>query len=406
MKETNSNDKSLLADSASKDELYSELIHEQNERKFLIFSVFLGVIISILFGKLTFAFLYDNVVAGSDQDEQNEVLITDGTNETDFQFDEIKKAAYLHEGNVYVYDAGEKREVQIVSDASTDIRYSALGWKNSEEITFAKCMRTGCFVQTYNLNERKTSGGFEVDAARVDALRWSHKGESLAVLFTKNGQSTLRLYSGGSEADLYTMQSTDDIVYDYDDALYIRFATNNQQIMLVNTFVFEGAPSLVVLNLEGEIRTKIEKTSSAKATFGAFTGEDTIYFKRGEHYYVRSLTNGNEVLMTDRIVDGYNFQLSPDRTQFAYWTQDWLTGISTIWTYEIGTGKISRLKDQASHPVWLDDETLIFTQTEDCIQCELQKLEYKGLFALNLQSRQTKEFVIRDNVARCVTDNL
>ena len=118
--------------------------------------------------------------------------------------------------------------------------------------------------------------------------------------------------------------------------------------------------------------------------------------------------NGNKEkkIVSDRIYGAYDFNPSPDRSSVTFWTYDWLTGISTIWVYEIGTDDLKRLRDQESMPVWIGNRNLISIHTKDCKQCLVNDFEAKQFDGMDLKTSVVSKLLNTDGIITYISDNI
>lgn len=397
-------DKSLDISPVDRKILEQESIQERREKYSIIILVLLGFISSVTIGTGLYKLINNSLVATK---EKGIPLVPgeEEESEEDIQFEPVNKIAYIYTENVWIYDLETDENKKITADGGRTYSYLTLAWRNKEELTFPKCGSGKCTVQTFSLKEEKIIDSFEVQTSQIPALRWSHKGDVLAYVFKKEGGLVLTIRSGGEPKNLGRFVWDEGRDFDYNDALYIRFSPNDEKVMIVNTFVFEGDTSLVVLNLLGDNVVSLERTKDSHPTFGFFMSNETIYYKKDKYLYVRSIESGDESCVNDRVVGAFNFTPSPDRTQIAYWTHDWLSGIATIWFYEIGTGDIKRFRDQEAFPVWTSNETLIALNAANCRKCNLERFEFLRFDKVDLLTKNTVPLIELDEIKAFTVDN-
>lgn len=385
--------------------LKAEQRAEQKEKIPIVILTLTGFFLTILIGWSTFTFIYNNVASRDSEDHS--LILGEETEQEDenIQFDPIRQIGFISSRNIWIYDLKDDKDIQITNDGGQNYNYTSLAWKNKRELSFSKCSSQNCIIQTYDLYERKSIDVFELDAEDIPAMRWSHQGDKLVYLFKKGNQLHLTIKSEESSHNIGSFSYDAKKIPDFNDALYIRFSPNDEKIMIVNTFVQERNPSLIVLDLSGKIITSIEKSKGALPTFGFFTSNETIYYKNHDYLYVRSLENSQETKLTNRIVGAFNFQPSPDKSLITYWTYDWPSGVATIWIYEIGTDSVKRLRDQESYPVWLDNETLVTLQLPNCPRCAKEMFEFDGFAKFDLQTKVISSLFEIDEVGKFSVDN-
>lgn len=387
------------------EDLQAEQRSERKEKIPIVILTLTSFLLTILIGWTTFFFICNNIAS---RNTNNHPLILGEETEKEeenIQFDPIRQISFISSKNIWVYDLKDGKDIQITNDGGRAYNYTSLAWKNKKELSFSKCSSQNCIIQTYDLYERKSINVFELDAEDIPAMRWSHQGDKLAYLSKKENQLYLTIKSEESSHNIGSFSYDAKKISDFNDALYIRFSPNDEKIMIVNTFVQEGDPSLIVLDLSGEVITSIEKNKGTLPTFGFFTSNETIYYKNHDHLYVRSLENSQETKLTNRVVGAFNFQPSPDKSLITYWTYDWPGGVATIWIYEIGTDSVKRLRDQESYPVWIDNKTLATLQLPNCPRCTKEMFEFDGFAKFDLQTKVISSLLEIDKVEKFSTDN-
>lgn len=370
-------------------EAYEKELYQEGVTKRALTLLFVSaVVFGITIGIFVFNFTNNSIV---NREENREVQILGEEEEKkDIQFELINKIAYIKANNIWVFTLEDRENIQITSEGGSGITYPSFAWRNRDELTFSKCTNALCTVQTFSFKEKTIIDLFEVKSTIVKALRWSHKGDSLAYLFRDQGKLYLTIKGNEVLRNLGKFAEEEGRAYDFYDARYIRFSPDDKKLMIVNTFVPEGSPTITVIDNSGEIVVSLNKTKESFATFGFFMSNETIYYKKEEYLYVRSLETGEETKLNERIVGAFNFQPSPDKSKLSYWTYDWLSGVSTIWIYEIGTSDLKRFRDQESFPVWANNEILISFKTSDCRKCLLGKIEVLGVSKIDLVSKNVE----------------
>lgn len=394
---------SLSVPSMTREELAREHAMEKREKKLIVGLLFLGVVFAAVIGEVTFYNIYTKVVKQEDQPETE--VTTEENKNANLQYETINKLAYIENNNVVVYDLWEHKPIPITSNGGGGISHPAIAWKNKDEVSFAQCSGKTCIIQTYSLRDRKTVDSFDFSADTVRAIKWSRKGDTVAYVYTKKDVGYLEIKTTAEAKSLKSYEAVTGKPVDYNDYTEISFSPNDDTILLTDTQVPLGQPSLFVIQTTGEEKLTIPKTQDDAVTFGFFSGEKTIYYKKGDYLYIRSLDSGEETQLTDRIINAFHFRLSPDKTKIAYWTYDWTGGVATVWTYELGTGTIKRFIDYAAFPVWVDDDTLVFSKMNVCNECALQKIEFTGFATVEYNSKKVEDLVEVNDVMWSITRN-
>ncbi|MBN2016326.1 hypothetical protein JW766_05870 [Candidatus Dojkabacteria bacterium] len=374
-----------------------EIKEERDEKKVILALTFIGIFLSIIVGHKFFLFLKKQVIGNS---RSTQISIEEEIQAEDSESDSnvINKIAYITSGDIWVYDLDESKNIQVTSDGGIDSKYTSIAWKDTEQLTFSKCQTVSCNIQTHHISEGKTDEVFKTDNEEIISLRWAHKGDKLAYLFRRENFIYLTVKYGDIFRNLGKFSYMGEKAIDYNDALYIRFSPNDEKIMLVNTFSKPEDPSLVVLTTNGEEILVLKEEGGALPSFGFFTSDDTIYYKRGEFLYVRSLSENRETQLTDRIIGAFDFQPSPDKASITYWTFDWPSGVSTIWIYEIGSDSIKRLRDQESYPVWVNSSTLVTLHLPNCPTCPRFNLKFGGFSRTDLKTKVVSPLIDLENL--------
>jgi len=241
---------SLSVPSMTREELAREHESEKKERRVIIGLLFLGVVIAAVIGEVTFYNIYTKVIK-QDDSEQTDVEEEDKSN-ANLQYETINKLAYIESNNVVVYDMWEHKPISITSNGGGDISHPAVVWKNKDEVSFAQCSGKTCLIQTYNLKERKTVDSFDFSAEDVRAIKWSHKGDIIAYVYTKKDVGYLEIKSaeGAKSLKSYEISQTSNLDYNY--VTDISFSPNDNTILLTDTRVVLGESALLALTLTGE----------------------------------------------------------------------------------------------------------------------------------------------------------
>ncbi len=385
--------------------LLAEQKTEKKQKLTITAFTIIGFILSVLMGASFFSSLSNALEEKDNTDSQFILGETSSDKETNIQFDPINQIAFISNQNVWVYNLKDSNNIQITNDGGKSYKYTSLAWKNKKELSFSKCNSQNCIIQTYDLFERKTIAAFEIETSNIAAIRWSHQGDKLAYLKQNNNTLELETISNDFTDNLTKMSFNPNKPTDFHDALYIRFSPNDEKIMIVNTFITGNDNSIIVINNSGELISKIDTTQDDMVSFGFFAGNDIIYYKKANNLYTKSLDNKQENKKSDRIVGGYNFEPSPDKSSISYWTYDWHNGTTTIWIYEMGTDTVKRLGDNLTNSSWIDNDTLVSIKNTPCVQCNPNDLETESIVSYDTENKSIVSLIEIDEIKQLSTDN-
>jgi len=400
MKRYNDNE-SLEVPPATQEELHEEMKLERREKYpayiLMIVSLLLSVTLSIRF--------YTNLVNTLENGSDSHQLVLGEekkSKELNTQYQPIRKIAYLSDQNIRTYDLDSSEDLSLTNDRG---EYTAIAWRNKDEVSIAKTENSRTKVETYNVLEKNLIDNFDSNGQKILSMRWSHDGTQLAVLYVNGSDLILKLKDELTHRDIKTFNFSNKENLELNDSLYVRFSPNDEKLLVQNTLTSNENPSITVLDTNGEVISEIYK-STVFPTFAFFMSNDTIYYKKDDYLYVRSLTTGEETKVNDRIVGAFGFSPSPDKSKIAYWTHDWGSGIPTIWTYEIGTNSISRHKDNVILPSWVDDKSLVAIETKACSQCyRISEFEELGLIKFELNTKTSNSLLERNDISFFSSEN-
>lgn len=385
--------------------LQQETRLEQQGRNFILFLIICAFSFALAVGSISYSYIRKNILEKGLDDLLSSSLSGIDESENENLYERVDKVAFISSGDIWFYDLKKKKETRVTSDGTSETIYKNPSWKNSNEITFSKCSLGKCSIQTYNISERKITENFNVEGDKIFSLRWSHKQEWIAYIFKQNNDLFLTIKSGDVFKNLGKFSFDPNRSFDFNDAIYSLFSPNDERIMLVNTFSQNEDPSIVILDLNGDIIASIPKEGDWPPSFGFFTSNDTIYYKKNDFLYVRSLNDEKETKLTDRIVGAFNFQPSPDKSKITYWTYNWPDGVTTIWVYEIGNDSMKRLRDQETYSSWIDNETLVSLHLPDCLKCPLNEFKYSWISKADLKTKVVEPLVEIDDIQYLSTES-
>lgn len=369
-------------------EIEIDLHNEDHKRKVLLSLLFVGMFLSFLAILGTYNLLKTTLATEEDDQILTVQERENREKELNEQYEPIKKIAYISGDSLNVYNI----ETDTVKSVYTGDQVSSLTWKTKHELTFSQCLDNTCQIKNINLENEQVSVLEKITTERVIYLKWSRDNKVLAYLYKSDiNEVELSIADEEGVKTLGTYSWNGDEFYDFNDSVYIRFSPNSEKIMLVNTF--SGEDYVTILNLKGESLDSLVGQYDKTPSFAFFVSNETIYYKKGDYLYVKSIGSEEETRVTDRIVGAFGFNPSPDKSKITYWTYDWPTGITTMWVYEIGAGKIKRFKDQESQPLWLDNSTIISLKTSNCRECPLNDLEYVSFDRADFSTSVVEELV-------------
>lgn len=388
--EKNIDDTNLEMPPATSEELEEEMRIERQGKSPLIVLMIVSLITSATIG-IRF---YINLARTLEKDSQARLSILGEEKrieELNSQYQPVKKLAYLKDNDISYYDLDRNREINLTAKGTASNAYTALAWKNKNELSIAKNENSKIIIDTFDISGENIIDTFEIEADSVVSIRWSHDGEMLAMLCEVGTNFILRLKHDTTIRDICTLPFISKEKLELNDSIYVRFSPNDEKILLQNTLASENQPSILILDTNGNELASIQKTENPP-TFAFFMSNDTFYYKKDDYLYVNSISTGEETKLTDRIVGAFGFTASPDKSRIAYWTYDWGSGVPTIWTYEIGSSSIKRHKDSQSYPIWIDNDNLVSLTTSPCSKCYLKEsFEHTAFINLNLTSKSSKE---------------
>jgi len=380
-----------------------EVLNSEQDDRWIVVLLTIGSLFAALgIGVLIYNFIENTLTR---VEEEKVIQIVEEEESEDIQFEPINKIAYKSNYNIWVFDLETNDTVKITEDGSKTYLYTALAWRNKNELSYSMCNLGECLIQTYSFEENKVMDEFEIKAQSIIALRWSHKGEVLAYLYNSSSELSLDVKVGEKVRSLIDFPRLSDVTLDTNDAVYIRFSPNDEKILLVNTLVDGDETYIQVLNLSGGMLVSIKKDFNSDPTFPFFMSNDIFYYKKDDYLYIKPLKSGEETQLTDRVKGAFDFKPSPYKTKISYWTHDWLGGVSTVWTYEVGTEEISRIRDQESHPVWINGDTLVTLKTADCRECTKEKFEFQGLDKIDLVTKEVSTLIELEDIEFFEADN-
>ncbi len=373
---------------------------ETDEKKLLTYLFLSSVIISFLFGVFVYVMLRNVRRIKYDDIKYDYSISSSDTEIMNLQFEPIKKVAYVLDDKVFVYDMEKGKEIEFTAN----VNVSSLAWKNSENVSFSNCESNYCTIFLYDLRLKEFEEVVKVETENIKDHRWAHSGDILAYSFEKEDKFYLTLKKGDLIKNVGSFDFIGDKERDFNDALYIRFSPDDQKVMLVNTFINESP--ILIFDVKGNKLDEIKNVENDNVSFAFFTSNETIYYKRGEYLFVKTVGVENETKVSDRIVGAFGFNPSYNRTKISYWTYDWKGGITTIWTFEFGTNEIKRIRDYESFPVWIDNDNLVSFSTPYCSECHLSKFKFDGLSKGRISTKVFTKVVNSDSIKLFCAENI
>jgi hypothetical protein len=389
----------------SKKELLREKHFERKERIILSILLLFGCIASILFEKGCVHFISQKLNSLEKEEDSSFDIFEEKKNN---RSDSTQKIAYVTNGNIHIFDLNSNSDREITNDGnvSTGISYSTLAWKNQDELSFSKCTSQECTIQNYVYSTSNLEQLTTLEATMVNAIRWSHNGDKLAMWYTGKTGGSLDIWNNGNNNTIKKGIEKINRANDFNDSIYIRFSPDDKKILLTNTFAQENQPYILVLDESGIEIDSIKKEGSQFPTFPFFMTNEVIYYRKDAYLYMRSLQTKEEHQVTDRISGAFDFIPSFDRSKISFWTYDWNTGITTIWYFDIGNETIKRLHDQMYIPFWGDDQTLLGIMIKDCKQCSKDKFETSGISKYDMETKTFSTLLELSNITNISADNL
>ena len=390
---------SLLADPPLKEEIIEEQKNEAKERKIKLAVIFGGLIICILCGWG----ISDRLTRNYEESEKNDkqVLTSDEREnilKDEYPLELLDKFAYIDDGKVIVNDFEGNNVVTLTSENLGGISIDSITWKGKDAISIGGCIEKTCSVKTYSFSDSSVSQSYEFTASKVSALRWSHDKNHLGILFFHENKFTLNIASGESQKSIYEVPGVMSEEFTYDDLLSLRFSPDDQKIMVTNTFIQQGNPSVVVLDYSGNIKLELIG-EDPRPTFAFFMSNSDVFFKKNDLLYSINIDTQDQAKVTERIVGAFGFEPSPDRRSISYWSYDWNSGTTTMWVYNYLMDSIERLSDYIIKPEWISDSKLIGIYVGGCRACAYNKFFIKGFQTYDRQLRDMKDAGVIDSMA-------
>lgn len=385
-------DLSLVLPPIDKTVLQDEIRREKRSRLFLVIFTITGLILSSILGWKAFTFLSQEIYGTSEDTSMQSTKAKDEILSQTSDMEPIEKIAYIYMNNVWIYDLEAKQSAALTQDGSVSINYDSPVWKDSEDLTYVRCTSEGCSILTVNTTSLAVQVEAQIQSIYVDGIRWSHDGKTLAYLYYKDNNFHLDLRGDESRqiAELPSIAKQD---LNLNDALYVRFSPDDSKILVVDTFAKEGNMAIVALDITGNEIFSVKQTSDSKPSFGFFMSNDIIYYKNGADLYLKSFESGEEAKVTDRIVDAFNIEPSPDRKSIIYWTYSWQSGIATLWSYDIANDTIRRIIDGNAFPVWIDNVNIAAIDIGECVACSRGSISMLGVNLINVNTKEPTKLI-------------
>lgn len=402
-KSFNENNYSLKMPLTKEEDLKKEIMDEKRRKLPIIILFFVSMFFSLFVGT-SFYRLFNGDTFSSRAEEEQVLGEVVEDKEENIQNKMINKVAYVNENSISVYNYLTKETINI--DGEDGVERTALAWRNTNELTFSECRFENCEIKTFNILENKFVDSFKVNGESIKAVRWSHNGNGIAYLFEEDGFLFLTLKSESVFKNIGKFAFDKYKPLEIEDDIYLRFSPNDESILLVNTFAPVDEPSIFILNIEGGKVFDLKKSYGNTPNSAFFMSNDLIYYKSEKKLYVRSFSEKEGKVLTERIIGAYEVNPSPDRSKIAYWTYDWISGVSTLWIYEIGGNELKRVRDQQSKPVWISNEVIVSSYTPDCKYCTVNMFQRERLDQLDLDTKVVSSLVENSSVSYYITDNI
>ncbi len=392
----------LSTNHKSQKRLINNYAYELFNKKMIMLLFLLSIFSSFFIGN-SFYNLIVSTKASEQSDSTNIKGAKDKARKEEIQFKPINKVAYIADNKVFIIKL-ENPKAQEIPNLDEDSIYSSLAWKNPQELSFAKC-KEECSILTYDLAKKSINEETKINSSKVYAIRWSHNGKILAI-FSKSthDQAEIFIYDESGLNSITKVKASESMSQDFDSKRYIRFSPNDENILVVNSSIENGESTIQVFDLKGKKQINLKGNSTLTDPF--FMSNDTLYYKEGEKANIFSINTKDKAVLSPEIRNPYGINPSLDRTKITYWTTEWSNGESIIWTYDIGKRSLKMLADRAINPHWINDNSIIYQDTQQCLQCNQSDIERQNLNIYLIDSGEERPLVKEKNITEISANNL
>ncbi len=322
-----------------------------------------------------------------------------GTNAIDEEA-EMKKIAYLYEGNVWVINEDGTGKKKITdADESPESYYSNPQWKEVGVVSYSRCLGGECTIYSYDLEETKQVIERKFASSGIISFGWAHESDRLAYFYTDdNGARYLDLWDGES---LDNLDSWTEPIYgrggSFDDGNSISFSSDDNYILLFYTIGVPGQDSIIIYSEDGDEVISIgseDDSGFPLSTFPNWLNDEEIIYKADSTLYQHPVVSSVAKILTSSF-SGYDLHLSPDQSRLSYWLFG-DNGITNSYYYDLGDDMVVKIIDDMVDLEWLNNNSLVGRTTEP-IDGAMVPFEYKGLATVDIDGRNFK-IIVPENI--------
>lgn len=292
------------------------------------------------------------------------------------------KIAYSYDDDVYAYDFdGEPR---LVSGSSEHSEYFPFPHADGRVWLILEAgdggLESGVWQVDLTSGEKGSVVDFEFNelvnaiAYRPDRIAYIlNRGFSRQTLYLLDLSDPRVVEAAPDERDSFAAEVWTFPTYSgrgtsSDDEVSVAWSPDGTKLLVVNTWIDTAEEraneSVLVLTPEGE-----QVVPPRDGTHARWLDDGSVLYKRlpGKEWVVLDIATGEERALAGLPETGDHPSVSPEGTRLA---MDDASESPTVVAYEIATGRVEEVAPGAVAPLWLDEERVVVTLVEPCVECE------------------------------------
>ena len=305
---------------------------------------------------------------------------------------ELSIFAYVKNNNsiFVVNEDGKDKNMILEIPVSAEGSYTALSWKSKNNLSYSKCISTGCEIMTYDINQKSIRPEISTSANSINDFAFSPDQKYLAYVATTGENANLRLKVGTIDTSLRAVTTPIDLTFTKTKALfnnsgqYVVFSLlEKESIPMIsdgkNPVQIITYPVIYIYQLNG---VQIDQIVGGSDPF--FIDDNILGYKKDNKLVYKTIGESEESEITPFI--GYNPEASPDKTRFAYWSNE-NGGKNVILGLYDSTQSIHRnILRGVILPVWISVDKIAGIQADSCFgeQCLLYKFQTASLVIVDI----------------------